>query len=525
MDHDTMLNKSIRGWIQKHKVFPWVSDRFIETACWEDYEDTICDMSQDALIMAGKTIQKYASPTELTYICENISSEAREKLGLEVPEKELEYTIPQGLTADVRELLQESITAGRCLRPTKKYSSGGEFVLDCSKVCHAWLKSGWHGCGSYEKKTEPARLAMFQAILDAQLPPLKHEVPELNEKEREHVEMLIPLPHKGGCSNTGGFPVCEHTCRPIIEKIFNTKRCIFNTPAVPGSPERAQIIKALKDVLFQQKPLLPPHKIVQFGQREFDGWTWWLRQAEGGHCCPHTRKSSTVRAECMKQCIVAFPRIEGKVGTFDYRKDCPCNRYSPEITRTVIEQCVALGPKFEKYNIWFTYHASVASDYWGRKCTVIGESSTSLRLRDSLSDKVFSTEKDPRRYTLTPPPPKKEEFKPYVAVRTIQHISHSSIKKGFAVAILGVSDNGLEIDSDDCGHQPKNLLTLTNSEEAYKMLREQLGKDDIVKKIKVVLERGLDEWKHHKENELARGYYQAYEHVWAILTQLESESK
>jgi hypothetical protein len=156
---------------------------------------------------------------------------------------------------------------------------------------------------------------------------------------------------------------------------------------------------------------------------------------------------------------------------------------------------------FEEYDIW-----CVGFPHDGVKRRVTSESDGYVRFT-SENGHPGSRLKDGSGYSLTPPPPKKEEFKSYVAVWNAVHgqelryvIGHDGVW-----AKTTHTSNGIKQ-----VYNRKDLKPLaTNPEEAYKMLGEVLGKEDMVERIKSnieytlkVLENGCGAYVDGKRNAL-----------------------
>ena len=267
--------------------------------------------------------------------------------------KKLEYTIPQISDPEVLEWLRSCVSKGRC-------QSG----RSCDDICGVWVTPNRDVLTLNEEcwtdnKPDPQYLEMFQTILDAQLPPLEYEVPVLNAEEREHVERLLPLTKsqcsKGQCGGLEQCPLCNRITDKIFSDVFLKGKC----PSIGTGQKykRKQIVDTLQVVLDKQESLLPPHNVVKFEQEVFDNWMWWLALSatKQRNKCPYNRGDwkDRTKEDCLKYCDPVFLERNGS---------CPCGRYSPEITRVVIEKCVALGV-FEEYDVW---------DDEGIKYTIIG---------------------------------------------------------------------------------------------------------------------------------------------------------
>ncbi len=554
MNCNEAMNKSIRvsSWLVK--AFPFVSDRFIDTAQWSDYDDLYYDLSETALKHAGNTINLGASSDELRYIHENLAPEAFAKLGLKLPttneyeecmdcggngicndtpdkctrphkqskklpEKRLEYTIPQ-LSAEEIEVIKKMIPLYMENKPACTHAY---LNLICSACPIPAIRKSISDfkCMNIPNKQIGQNL---QKVLDAQLPPLKYNVPVLNEKEQEVVSTISTY-LKTSCYSIA----CSH-CHPIIAKIFGEETCCFAlgrkwTPI--SDPKRAQIIDVLKDVLKQQEPLLPPHNVVQFAEPYYTNWVRWLNGPDNEGICPWTDKPIVAGALCEEQCICVFPEIEGRFGVcpkdlkqygskvltqvLSVKPDCPCLHYSPAITRTIIEKCVARGPEFETFSVW---------DAKGRRIRITSQSGS----RFYIEPFTWIEEADigeGKFYTKTPPPPK-EKFEPYVAVR----VNGDRVGDAFMVIGSTTATEGLKTS------EPKSspwhdqwggyLCEITNPRECRDMLGEVLGEEDIVEEIK----KWCEEYKEHfkvQSGEFCRGKADVYELIYNKITHLQKE--
>ncbi len=291
MSNNETLNASIRAkLVEANKIYGFLTQAGID-ACWDDHSMRIRGISPTTKIDASGTeihnlwLEMYRSlpytPDELCYIHENLAPEAWAKLGLKLPEplvsrfvkaaykantslpeKKLEYTIPRDLPPSKVAWLKASVEKGKCQPYNNFWSDKNKREWVCQDVCGTWVEQ-WNRakCGGVHS-TRPEYLEMFKTILDAQLPPLKYNVAELNAKEREVVEHAAKS--TTACCNSAGQQFTCFDCVKTTYKIFqrNQDGCIFES--IGNSPLRAQIIDALKRVLEQQELLLPPHNVVQF---------------------------------------------------------------------------------------------------------------------------------------------------------------------------------------------------------------------------------------------------------------------
>lgn len=396
-----------------------------------------------------------------------------------LPKPKLDFTMPETLALGVREWLEASVK--------EEYCQVLPVGLTCNDICSVWINP--KGQDWLNVCRDKGYLDMFKAILAYhKLPPLEYEVPLLTKEERKHVEYLTtsvdsPCDFKAlSCSE----------CHVLQQKLADNcgGHCFWrrnpNSPlAGPGSPERRRIIAALQAVLNKQDSLLPSHNVVQFAEPEREKWKWWLKQEDGSECCPSTQSSWATDADCDKQCISVFPEVRGEeyiVGDDQYT-DCPCNRYSTEITRIVIKKCIALGVKEEPYPIWYTFTAG--EDIAGGKRIITSEKDGILY----AGDMPCICKSETNHYTTTPPKEKEPKFKPYVALTD----------SGRAVLIIKKTTRNFSEDQPGNIYHGENLRILTNPEEAYKMLGEQLGRKDMVE--------------------------EAYEYMLRLINLLEGDSK
>ena len=343
MSNNEGLNESIRAAIKAYVAETYatckieiVSTYQISNWRWRHWGTWITRIATqealDSLCICLKTL----TPEELHHIHKYLPRPAWDKLGLELPGK-LKYDlekIGQINDPNILEWLRVSVSDKQCASstpgPTACIQLCGQFGIPDYKT--RFCEVGYH-------KTNPEYLKMFQAILKAQLPPLKHNVVLLSVEEREHVKYVLEcdqtdseacMKAKFGCSR----------CWKIHIRIFGKSACFLTNSQ--GSTLRKKTLDALEDVLDKQEGLLPPHNVVQFGQKAYDNWVWWLAlsDADQRNKCPynHGMWMSRTKEDCLKYCDPVF---------LERNDACPCSRYSPEITRTVIEKCIALGPKEE----------------------------------------------------------------------------------------------------------------------------------------------------------------------------------
>ncbi len=268
--------------------------------------------------------------------------------GIKEPAKKpLECTMPETLAPGVLEWLEASVKAGKC--QSHLNYRGKDQDWSCDVLCHTWIDDERHGFCAMGGKLE--YINMFKAILaHHKLPSLEYEVPLLTEEERKTLtEMLIHYPQTC-CADR---PFNCNQCRAVLKRVFSRGYMCCNIGGV--EPKATQISKILQTVSDKQDSLLPPHNVVQFAKLEREKWIWWMGQKEGDSYCPSTRGSHIVEADCDPQCKVVFPKIKGNHENPDlgHQHDCPCQHYSEEITRAVIEKCLALGVKFEEYPMRF----------------------------------------------------------------------------------------------------------------------------------------------------------------------------
>ena len=395
-------------------------------------------------------------------------NKAQAKLGLELPEKKREFSIVQWS-------LDRQRQAHKMIKKLDAHTH------QCSGVhCHKCVlrevtSDCWAGGTAPGPKSDAE---ILQKVLDAQLPPLKYNVPVLNEEEREHVGRLI-IPSKSQCPSTIGFETCKKICFPLTIKIFGEigggeVNCVFRKGI---KHSREQIIDTLKRVLEQQEPLLPPHNVVQFAEREYENWKWWLECKDPNLTCPH---HGNILIYCLSEdtnpCKLIFPELLTPTAP----KSCSCHNYPEESVRTIIEKCIALGPKFEAYPIWYT--DKVDKRLRGQKRTVVKEEG-GLMIFDEGSISIVET----HLYTKTPPAPK-EKFEPYVAVRKDTY-KGSNRTKGTAFHIVKPQGALLAEDTGGASHYLDRIIPITNTRECRDMCNKVLGQKDMVEEIKAEVVR------------------------------------
>ncbi len=542
MSNDETLNASIRGSGWLIKAFPFVSDRFIDTVCWSDYDDLCCDLSDTALKHAGNVIGRSASPDELRYIHEN-APEAFEKLGLVLPEpkkltddqlkwvkpliarlernefcdpddiircdecmaimgagecapmerqeradllrkglaaqepKALAYTIPEELTAEQVEWIQDIVTTGEC-----------GWGRGCTGACDIWVNNnrtpggsrrcGWTG-SNY--KISPEYLRMFEEILEYHRLP-DYTVPALDAKEQKIVRQIANL-REDTCSGLPGSVStagkrCDSICIPIMIKIFGKDACPLAGNCY-NSPQRAKIIRVLEDVLAKQDGLLPPHNVVQFGEPEYGNWERWTTESPSE--CPAEYEviygGGIPRQVCKKYCGDVFP---------DKGDSCPCHAedHGEEITRIVIEKCLAKGPKVEEF---------VEFDVWdkvtGEKQHIVGQEASGYVRWDNGPGNGrggMSSAALENSYTLAPP--QEKAFERYLAVIHFHGDDHCQPRM-----VLGPkSEEGFTHIRYPAGHESHERATywkLQDPDKAHAMLHELSGEKGILAAVKAELKK------------------------------------
>ena len=504
MSCNETMNVSLRAKLLKaNEEYGIFEDAQLRGKCWAYHTGVITGKTRTRTATGSKShklwLEYYRSlpltPDELCYIHENLAPEAWAKLGLKLPEKKLEYTIPRRQITDLNILawLKASVEAGKCVRAgfcVSCRSWRGLTDLDDVSDCN-----GHSSCAPLN----PEFLEMFKAILDAQLPPLKYNVPALNEKERKHVGYLTKC-LVGHCSHLDDISFCNRRCLSIFTRVFDDQnlQCL---PVGPSSPERAQIIDALKRVLKQQEPLLPPHNLDPLPQPKWDVLKEWQRHGSVG--CPASR-GEWRRSDCCD----TFPSLPkqsiGRTSCSGNSDDCPCHFYTRKAVNAVVDLKLAVGPEFEEFSVW---------DAKGNEIKIVSQSGFCLYIeRDAWIHEADVGEGKP--YTKTPPPPE-EKFQPYVAV-TI---------RGNVVYIIDEMSSGLSFQSSAGGiYHKDDLIRITNPDEAYRMLGEVLGKKDVVEEIKTYCEERKAYFTRNTTN-FSNGMVAASGDVLTFIANREREAK
>ena len=488
MSNNDKLNESIRakllerceefGCVYLGNVLAGAGASDEEEYCWPSWNTQIVDECGKSLVILRDWIHSCAfTPTELRYIHEKLSPEAWDKLGLELPDR-LGFNVTGMVWDAAKQKLARSMLPG--LDAGKNCCDG----IDCGQCLLREVADISAGCWSDGRG--PERADILRKVLDAQLPPLEYEVPVLNAEERKHVEEMSKA-----CNNSCRASLdksCDPGCYNIIAKIFGRSDCAFNAGADLGSPKRKQITDALQDVIDQQESLLPPHNVVKFEREVSDGWVKWLACEKPEDTCPRANDDPRGNNLCKKQCGAVFPDLEpglrGRKGLY-----CPCHQYSPEITRVVIEKCVALGVKFEEYDVW--------DDLTGEKFTVVADTKSTL----SLSNKTCVWR---GTYTLTPP---KEEFKSYLAVWMFADETR--------IVLITSTDKDCVGSSNGSSYFKENITPITNPRELHDMLHEMSGEKGMVEEIKAYCQERSREYI----------YGSVYRELFDVIAQFEGKVK
>ncbi len=361
--------------------------------------------------------------------------------------------------------------------------------LRCNR-CDQMLGNNW--C---PKLSRDERAKALQRVLDDQPKPLAFTMPEsLSDEQMAWLESSVK---KERCFVSRDIN-CSEACYGWVES---------RQPGKMGCRERPRTLRLtpeyldmFRDILAHHK--LPPHNVIQFEQEEYDAWTKWLTRHPSA--CPR-RYNYHVNCRSKSVCMKIFPELT----------KCPCNQYSPEITRTVIEKCIALGPKeeFEKYYIWWT-DKCLRPEWAGKMEYVVREEGRRMIFDNGECLDIDRTE----AYTKTPPPPEEPAFEQYVAVTV----------RGNVVYIIDILSSGLTLHSSAGGIYHKDDLTrLTNPRKARDMLNKQLGEESIVEEIKERMRvyALCYENNPHVTHEHAQGHLDAYMQIRAFITELERKAK
>ena len=484
MSNNDKLNESIRAKLSERceeygcLYEADVSDDGTEQYCWPEWNTQIIAGCGKSLVLLREWINSCAfTPTELRYIHENLSSEAWDKLGLELPIAKYRKDVV---------LSPAQIERAKSMIPLyaeRKLACNSVSCEECPLGVLAFKGQSLCGC----RVDYPERIQILRKVLDAQLPPLEYDVPVLNAEEREHVGAVLQGPENNcSCSESWcGQDQTRERCMSIMDKIFCHARpkgytdCPLLADAYKHA--RKQVIDALQDVLDKQESLLPPHNVVKFEREVSDGWVKWLACEKPEDTCPRANDDPRGNNLCKKQCGAVFPDLEpglrGRKGLY-----CPCHQYSPEITRVVIEKCVALGVKFEfkEYHIW--------TRPGGERLRVIDQSKAYMLCHTASGAVRNVAIDDTHRYTKTPP---KEEFKPYLAV--VLNINGASVVRGQIIEIVEVVDGGADgdylRDSNRWHFEYEHILPITNPDELHDMLHEMSGEKGMVEEIKAEITR------------------------------------
>ncbi len=289
------------------------------------------------------------------------------------------------------------------------------------------------------------------ASMNKKLPKLKYNIPELNEEEREIVRIM--LGEQPRCTSR---PSCSN-CHPIMSRIFNDGT---TCPRFTDNTKRKRYFDVLKDVLRQQKPLLPPHNVVQLPQEKYDMLEMWRGDKSlFDRNCPKQPCGGKSNAWSCADCDTIFTTRPENSG-------CPCGQFGHDAVNTIADKILAKGPKFEELDAWCRES--------GKKVVVFSEYGGMVHYRHENGNEIAAPASSFRNgYTTTPPPPK-EEFKPYVAVRP----------DGEVLLITGGGPYSFYINHSEAHVTYNAFKALTDPEAAHDMLREVLGKKDMVEKIK-----------------------------------------
>jgi hypothetical protein len=271
---------------------------------------------------------------------------------------------------------------------------------------------------------------------------MKYNVPELEKEERGCLALIIKgLENKDRyCNDTASK--CDRLCHRIFEGSSEFDKCPYSNE---GS-SKSEALPILKEVLKAQKPLLPPHNVVQLEKAEYEAWGKWANCKTPEHSCPHFLVWNRVQQpqDCLKMCDPIFHDRGGR---------CPCKKYGSEAVLAIIDKILALGPKEELRLCPYNCNAPCPHDFKEYSC--VGCSHKGVLQR------------------------KKEAFKPYVAVRIKGcRGGAKSHLRGALVQIVGCSSIPNTV-TDSCGedHSLDNILPITDPADALVKLHDLSGEE------------------------------------------------
>lgn len=456
----------------------------------------------------------------------------------------------------------------------------------CDDLCLKILET--HARCLHDNRLE--RAAIFREVLAAQQPTppkqFKYETPQLEPQYQEALRKLVDVLEEDlkdadlknvDCAKIIGATTtdCGEMCGNIFLQGYR-KRCVFSS--IGPSVEHA--LQAFKATLRAQKSIF---LIPQLPDDVQEGWRWW----ENNDGCPSTRSGRDAKRDCDKYCRPIFPECTTEKGNGQISSNCPCVRYGGELVEPHIEKVLAAQQPehwvkgsteehdVEPWTAWVVIEGSTygikagdGKNSWDWKSTVSHlpphnadpleqkKHEVLKRWRQSTGNcpcmfgrwtcsnckdifpttipegKSNSDEDCPCGQFGNPPVlakgPKQKEFEPYAAVRLEDH-GCGRPKRGEMVKMVSARYSKQDKDSGGTSHFKKNLIPITNPDEALRILLELSGQETKVERIKEELtERLRVGWREGETAVEKAGITWAegeLQRILNVIAELEAEAK